>query len=97
MHMNSSVIEAMYFITAMLIDVPKIHINSYDHYGNFDSDIFRKLITFYEKKALIGPPENNRDFIIQTIDILKRGAWKQAHEMLKRMPAWKIFPLAEAA
>lgn len=97
MHMNSSLLEAMYFITAMLIDVPKIPSNDYDPYGQFDSDIFRKLIQFYEKKALIGPPENNRDYIIQTIDILKRGAWKEAQDTLKLMPAWKIFPLAEQA
>ena len=97
MHMNSSLVEAIYFITAMLIDVPKIPSNDYDPYGQFDSDIFRKLIQFYEKKALIGPPENNRDYIIQTINCLKKGDWKEAHETLKLMPAWKNFALADLA
>ncbi len=73
--MNSSLIESVYFLTALLVDVPKMGINKLDPYGSFRSAIFRKLINFYDKKVLIGPPENNRDYIIASIDLLKRGTW----------------------
>jgi translation initiation factor 3 subunit C len=64
MHMNSTLIETIYFLTALLTDVPKIPVNKLDPYSNFQSAIFKRLINFYEKKVLVGPPENNRDYIV---------------------------------
>lgn len=92
MHLQADLLEAAYYISAMLIDTPKMAQNPYEPYKNTQSRILKKLKEFYEKQAIIGPPETNRDSIIAAAKALQQGHWKDARESIEKMEIWRFVP-----
>ena len=97
MHINSNLVETIYFITALVLDGPKMGINPLDPFEKFQSPLFKRLIQFYDRKVLVGPPENSRDYIMAALDAQKRGDWAEVSQLLKDISVWSYFPLAEQA
>ena len=82
MHLNTDIIETVYFICAMLIDTPKMAINPQDPDKYTTSRYFKKLMDFHERQASSGLTEGFREYIIAAAQKLRKGYWKEAYEIL---------------
>lgn len=95
MHINTEVVETVYFICAMLIDIPKMAISPQDPDKFTLSKYFKKLMDFHERQASSGLTEGFREYIIAAAQKLRRGYWKEAYEVLSKLDAWKHIPQAD--
>jgi hypothetical protein len=87
MHINLELLECVYLICAMLLEVP----NSFDPKRKVISKNFRKLLDQHERQVFSGPPENMRERVIATTKALIRGQWKIAASLLLSLDMWKLF------
>ena len=94
MYMNTEVIETVYFICAMIIDIPKMAMNPQDPDKHTSSKYFKKLMDFHERQASSGLTEGFREYIIAAAQKLRRGYWKEAYEVLASLDTWKYVPRA---
>ena len=92
MHMNTDVIETVYFICAMIIDIPKMAMNPQDPEKHTVSKYFKKLMDFHERQASSGLTEGFREFIIAAAQKLRRGYWKEAYDTLAALDTWNYVP-----
>lgn len=92
MHINTDVIETVYFICAMLIDIPKMALNPQDPDKFTISKYFKKLMEFHERQASSGLTEGFREFIIAAADKLRKGYWREAYDVLDNLEAWNYVP-----
>ena len=95
MFINTDVVETVYFICAMILDVPKMAMNPEDPERFTVSRYFRKLLNFHERQASSGLTESFREFIIIASQKLRRGYWKEAFEILENLYTWKFVPRAQ--
>ena len=95
MFINTDVVETVYFICAMILDVPKMAMNPDDPERYTVSRYFRKLLNFHERQASSGLTESFREFIIMATQKLRRGYWKEAYEILENLYTWKYVPRAQ--
>ena len=95
MHLNTDIIETVYFICAMLIDTPKMAINPQDPDKYTTSRYFKKLMDFHERQASSGLTEGFREYIIAAAQKLRKGYWKEAYEILASLDSWKYVPRQE--
>jgi translation initiation factor 3 subunit C len=96
MHINTDVVETVYFICAMILDVPKMVMNPEDPDKFTLSKYFKKLLSFHERQASSGLTESFREFIIMATQKLRRGYWKEAFDILENLYTWKHVPRAQS-
>ena len=78
MHINLQLLECVYMITAMLLEIPNIAENQFLVNKRVISKTFKKLIEQYDAKAFQLAPENYRDNIVYAAKQLNKSNWKQA-------------------
>jgi competence protein ComGC len=64
MHINLQLLECVYMISAMLLEIPNIAENQYTVNKKVISRNFKKLIETYDAKAFQLAPENYKDQIV---------------------------------
>jgi translation initiation factor 3 subunit C len=69
MHINLQLIECIYFISAMLIEIPSIR-------KHVISKRFYNLMLRAEKQTILGPPESMQEHIIAASQAMKAADWK---------------------
>ena len=95
MHINLQLLECVYMLTAMLLEIPNIAENQFLVNKKVVSKNFKKLIEQYDSKAFQLAPENYRDNIVYAAKQLNKSNWKQALEhifmikMLSKMDEFK--------
>lgn len=92
MHINTDVVETVYFICAMLLDIPKMAMNPEDPEKFTLSRYFKRLMDFHERQASSGLTESFREFIIVATQKLRSGYWKEAYDVLENLQTWKHVP-----
>lgn len=85
MHINGEIIESVYFISSMLVEITA---------DNQDkkpiSRTYKKLLEFFnDKQYFNGPPENHREHIFAATNQLYTGNWKKCYELVTQMKFWK--------
>lgn len=78
MHINLQLLECVYMIAAMLLEIPNIAENQFLVNKKVISRSFKKLIEQYDSKAFQLAPENYRDNIVYAAKQLNKSNWKQA-------------------
>ncbi len=75
MHINLQLIECIYLISAMLIEIPSIRKHAI-------SKRFYNLLYRAEKQPIIGPPESMHEHIIAASQAMKTGDWNSCVNFL---------------
>lgn len=92
MYMSTDVIETVYFICAMITDLPKMAMNPSEPDKFTMSRYFKKLLDFHDRQASTGLTEGFREFIIAAAHKLRKGYWKEAYEVLEGLDTWRFVP-----
>ena len=77
MHINLELMECVYLISSMLLEIPNIACYEYDVRRRLLSRSFHYQLKFSEKSALIGPPENTREHVVAASRAMLRGDWQK--------------------
>ncbi|KAL7074531.1 hypothetical protein ACQ4LE_006341 [Meloidogyne hapla] len=95
MHINLELMECVYLICSMLLEIPNIACYEYDVRRRLLSRSFHYQLKFSEKSALIGPPENTREHVVAASRAMLRGDWMKCRDYIinDKMNAkvWNLF------
>ncbi|KAI1702154.1 PCI domain-containing protein [Ditylenchus destructor] len=99
MHINLELMECVYLICSMLLEIPSIACHENDPRRRLLSRSFHYQLKFSEKSALIGPPENTREHVVAASRAMLRGDWQKCRDYIvnDKMNAkvWNLFRNSE--
>lgn len=96
MHINLELIEAVHWISAMLLEVPFMASNAFDVKKNVISKPFRRLLDITERNIFNGPPENLRELMMAAARSLMQGDWQQAETYIFSLTTvWNLMSNAD--
>ena len=82
MHINLQLLDCIYMMSAMLLEIQNIAENQYTVSKKIISKNFKKLIDQYDSKAFCLAPENYRDNIVYAAKALNKSNWQHALELI---------------
>jgi len=89
MHINIEVLDCAHHISAMLLEVPNLAMQSIDPTNKRQfSRMLRRAMENYEKNVFNGPPENNKEAVVYAAKKLQRGDWQSACTTLDDLKIW---------
>ncbi|KAH8581521.1 eukaryotic translation initiation factor 3 subunit 8 [Cryptosporidium sp. chipmunk genotype I] len=98
MHLSLEVIDCIYLICSMLLEVPYLayHKSLIMQNEAANSHVklrpiskqFRRLLEQYERQAITGPPESLRDTIIAATRSLQLGKWRECRDYVFSLSIW---------
>ncbi|CAD5114851.1 DgyrCDS3887 [Dimorphilus gyrociliatus] len=74
-HINLELLECVYLISAMLLEVPYLAAHELDARRRMISKNFHHVLRLSEKQAVVGPPETMREHIVAASKAMKIGDW----------------------
>uniref|UniRef100_A0AC35TVG1 Eukaryotic translation initiation factor 3 subunit C n=1 Tax=Rhabditophanes sp. KR3021 TaxID=114890 RepID=A0AC35TVG1_9BILA len=99
MHINLELMECVFLICCMLLDVPSMALGEYDVRKRTLCRSFLSQLKFSERSALIGPPENSREHVVAASRAILVGDWKKCQEHLindkMNVKVWNLFRNAD--
>lgn len=92
MHINLELLECVYLVASMLLEVPNMA------YAGADPELrkkvisrpFRRMLDYTDRLVFSGPPENTRDHIMQASKALQNGDWQGCRELIVSIKIWKL-------
>ena len=92
MHINLELLECVYLVASMLLEVPNMA------YAGADPELrkkiisrpFRRMLDYTDRLVFSGPPENTRDHIMQASRALQNGDWKACTALVESIKIWKL-------
>ena len=92
MHNNLELLECVYLVASMLLEVPNMA------YAGSDPELrkrvisrpFRRMLDYTDRQVFTGPPENTRDHIMQASKALQNGDWKACISLIESIRIWKL-------
>ncbi|CAD5207154.1 unnamed protein product [Bursaphelenchus okinawaensis] len=95
MHINLEVMECVYLICSMLLEIPSIASHEYDLRRRLLSRLFHYQLKFSERSALIGPPENTREHVVAASRAMLKGDWVKCRDFIinekMNTKVWNLF------
>ncbi|CAE8611545.1 unnamed protein product [Polarella glacialis] len=89
MHINLEVLESAHHISAMLLEVPNLAMQSIDpNNKRVISRVLRRSLEQYDKQIFTGPPENAKEAVVASAKALQRGDWLLACSALEDQKLW---------
>ncbi|CEF66807.1 Eukaryotic translation initiation factor 3 subunit C [Strongyloides ratti] len=99
MHINLELMECVFLICCMLLDVPSMALGEYDVRKRTLCRSFLSQLKFSERSALIGPPENSREHVVAAARAMLTGDWKKCKDYLinekMNVKVWNLFRNSE--
>jgi len=92
MHINLELLECIYLICSMLMEIPSIAQagTSPDAKRKVISKTFRRFLEYNERQVFVGPPENTRDHVMQASKALSQGDWKKSRALIENIKVWDL-------
>ncbi|KAG0142247.1 hypothetical protein CROQUDRAFT_662816 [Cronartium quercuum f. sp. fusiforme G11] len=98
MHINLELLESIYLVSSMLLEIPNLAQLSSGIVGNNEAELkkkiisrtFRRMFDYNEKQIFVGPPENKRDHIMQASKALQNSDWKKCYELISSIKIWNL-------
>lgn len=76
MHINLELIECIYLVSAMLIEIPYMCSRDYETKKRLISKQFHYQLKFSERQPVVGPPENMREHVVAASKAMRNGDWR---------------------
>ncbi|EPQ29278.1 uncharacterized protein PFL1_03033 [Pseudozyma flocculosa PF-1] len=97
MHINLELLECIYLVSSMLLEVPNMAFagNDPELRKRIISRPFRRMLDYTDRQVFSGPPENTRDHIMQASKALQNGDCKGCIDLIRDIKIWKLMPGAE--
>lgn len=94
MHINLELLECVYLVSSMLLEVPNMAFAGSDPElrKKVISRPFRRMLDYTDRQVFSGPPENTRDHIMQASKALQNGEWQSCIELVNEIKIWKLMP-----
>ncbi|KAL9934715.1 hypothetical protein V8E36_006490 [Tilletia maclaganii] len=94
MHINLELLECVYLVCSMLLEVPNMAFagNDPELRKKVISRPFRRMLDYTDRQVFSGPPENTRDHIMQASKALQNGEWRECTHLIKEIKIWKLLP-----
>ncbi|XP_045582241.1 eukaryotic translation initiation factor 3 subunit C [Procambarus clarkii] len=98
-HINLEMLECVYLVSAMLIEIPYMAAHEFDARRRMISKSFHHQLKNSERQSLVGPPESMREHVVAASKAMRNGNWKQCRNLLlnDKMNAkvWDLFHEAD--
>lgn len=88
LHLNIELSECVYLTSSMLMEIPEMARGS----KRVISRQFRRTLDFSERQIFSGPPENTRDYIMQSAKALANGDWEKSYNSLAAIKILELMP-----
>ncbi|MEW5305255.1 MAG: hypothetical protein WDW36_007810 [Sanguina aurantia] len=95
MHITLDLIESVYLVCAMLLEVPQMAASPLNPKKRMISKQFHRILDTYNRQMLTGPPENVRDAVMAATKALMSGDWAKAQGHVFGLSAWNLVPRKE--
>ncbi|XP_043940995.1 eukaryotic translation initiation factor 3 subunit C [Protopterus annectens] len=96
MHINLELLECVYLVSAMLLEIPYMAAHEFDARRRMISKQFHHQLRVGERQPLLGPPESMREHVVAASKAMKMGDWKTCKAFIinEKMNAkvWDLFP-----
>lgn len=92
MHINMELLECIYLIASMLLEIPNLAraTSEADLRKNVISRTFRKMLDFTDRQIFSGPAESTRDHVMAAAKALQNGNWKESQGQISEIKIWKL-------
>lgn len=99
MHINLELLECVYMVSAMLIEIPYMAEHEFDARRRMISKTFYQQLRSSERQSLLGPPESMREHVVAASKAMRNGNWKACNKYIinEKMNAkvWDLFYQAD--
>lgn len=100
MHINLELLECVYLVSAMLIEIPYMAAHEFDARRRMISKTFYQQLRSSERQSLVGPPESMREHVVAAAKAMRNGNWQACNNFIinDKMNAkvWDLFYQADA-
>ncbi|KAH8253984.1 hypothetical protein KR032_007896 [Drosophila birchii] len=95
MHINLELLECVYLVSAMLLEIPYIAAHEFDARRRMISKTFYQQLRSSERQSLVGPPESMREHVVAAAKAMRCGNWQACANFIvnKKMntKVWDLF------
>ncbi|XP_063219969.1 eukaryotic translation initiation factor 3 subunit C [Bacillus rossius redtenbacheri] len=99
MHINLELLECVYLVSAMLIEIPYMAAHEFDARRRMISKTFYQQLRSSERQSLVGPPESMREHVVAASKAMRNGNWLACKTFIinEKMNAkvWDLFHQAD--
>ncbi|XP_014233519.2 eukaryotic translation initiation factor 3 subunit C-like [Trichogramma pretiosum] len=99
MHINLELLECVYLVSAMLIEIPYMAAHEFDARRRMISKTFYQQLRSSERQSLVGPPESMREHVVAASKAMRNGNWTACNNYIinEKMNAkvWDLFYQAD--
>ncbi|XP_032686240.1 eukaryotic translation initiation factor 3 subunit C-like [Odontomachus brunneus] len=99
MHINLELLECVYLVSAMLIEIPYMAAHEFDARRRMISKTFYQQLRSSERQSLVGPPESMREHVVAAAKAMRNGNWAACNNFIinEKMNAkvWDLFHQAD--
>nr|CDJ90991.1 Eukaryotic translation initiation factor 3 subunit 8 and Proteasome component region PCI domain containing protein [Haemonchus contortus] len=99
MHINVELMECVYLICSMLLEIPHMASCEFEMRRRLLSRSFHYQLKQSEKSSLIGPPENTREHVVAASRAMLAGDWKKCRDYIvndkMNQKVWNLFRNSE--
>jgi translation initiation factor 3 subunit C len=92
MHINIELLECIFLVASMLIEVPNIASNPHDSKTRVISRAYRRMFDHSERQIFTGPPENTRDCVMAASRALLLADWRKCRDLILNIKIWSLVP-----
>merc|ERR1719447_161069 len=98
-HINLVMLECVYLVSAMLIEIPYMAAHEFDARRRMISKSFHHQLKNSERQSLVGPPESMREHVVAASKAMRNGNWRQCRNLLlndkMNSKVWDLFHEAD--
>ncbi|XP_022096301.1 eukaryotic translation initiation factor 3 subunit C-like isoform X2 [Acanthaster planci] len=96
MHINLELLECVYLVSAMLLEIPYMASHNFDIRRRMISKSFHHQLRLSERQTLVGPPESMREHVVAASRSMRYGNWRACRDYLlndkMNGKVWNLFP-----
>jgi translation initiation factor 3 subunit C len=82
MHINLELLECVYLVSAMLMEIPYMAAHEFNARRRLISKSFHHQLKVSERQAVVGPPESMREHVVAAARAMRNGKWKMCRDFI---------------
>uniref|UniRef100_A0A3Q3GCS6 Eukaryotic translation initiation factor 3 subunit C n=1 Tax=Labrus bergylta TaxID=56723 RepID=A0A3Q3GCS6_9LABR len=96
MHINLELLECVYLVSAMLLEIPYMAAHEFDARRRMISKQFHHQLRVGERQPLLGMKQSMREHVVAASKAMKMGDWRTCHSFIinekMNSKVWDLFP-----